>query len=127
MRISWRDGLAAVVVAAIVVPYVGYLIAGSMPFVEDPRGMAAIGLLGGIAAALVLGRGGFRGFWGHVAAVIGGFVLATGFATLIWAETGVLAEVLLAVFVGGIVVTWLVAELVDTGVLADHGQQAMAR
>lgn len=127
MRISWRDGLAAVVVAAIVVPYVGYLVAGRMPFVEDPRGMAAIGLLGGVAAALVLGRGGFRGVWGHTAAAVGGFVLATGFATLIWAETGLLAEVLLAVFIGGIVVTWLVAELVDTGVLAGRERQAAHR
>lgn len=33
MRLTWKDGLATVLVAAIVVPYIGYLAQGSMPFI----------------------------------------------------------------------------------------------
>ena len=36
----------------------GYLVNGEMPFVKDPRGMSAVGLLLGQAAFLVLERGG---------------------------------------------------------------------
>ena len=115
MRVTWRDGIATLLVAAVVVPYVGYLINGTMPFIQDPRGMATTGLVLGLAAALVVGRAGFAGTWGRTAAVLGGLTGAVGLATLIWAEEGTLSEVLLAVFIGGIIVTWALAELVDTG------------
>ncbi|GAA4714477.1 hypothetical protein GCM10023215_67060 [Pseudonocardia yuanmonensis] len=45
------DPSAAVPIAAIVVPYVGYLVRGAMLFIQDPRGMAGTGLVLGIAAA----------------------------------------------------------------------------
>jgi hypothetical protein len=61
MRIGWRDGVATLLVAAIVVPYIGYLVRGSMPFVQDPRSMAATGLMLGLAAAAVVGREAERG------------------------------------------------------------------
>ena len=61
MKIGWRDGVATFLVAAIVVPYVGYLVRGSMPFIQDPRGMTATGLVLGLAAAAVVGPDAFRG------------------------------------------------------------------
>ncbi|RDI31983.1 hypothetical protein [Lentzea flaviverrucosa] len=51
MRLGVRDVVATVLVALIAIPYVGYLINGEMPFVEDPRGMTAIGLVLGVAAS----------------------------------------------------------------------------
>ena len=64
MKIGWRDGVATLLVSAVVVPYIGYLVKGSMPFIHDPRGMAATALVLGLAAAAVLGREAFRGTWG---------------------------------------------------------------
>jgi hypothetical protein len=55
MRLTWRDGAATLLVAAIAVPYIGYVINGSMPFIQDPTGMAGLGLLLGAAAAVIGG------------------------------------------------------------------------
>jgi hypothetical protein len=41
-HLTGRDAVATILVAAIAVPYIGYLINGSMPFVQDPTGMAGI-------------------------------------------------------------------------------------
>jgi len=57
MRLKIRDLVATILVAAIAVPYIGYLINGEMPFIKDPRGMSATGLVLGVAAYLVLRRG----------------------------------------------------------------------
>lgn len=51
MRLTKRDAFATVIVAAVVVPYVGYIVRGSMPFIEDPHGMAGVGLIGLLLAA----------------------------------------------------------------------------
>jgi hypothetical protein len=107
MRLTRKDVVATLLVAAIVVPYVGYLVWGDMPFIEDPRGMGAVGLILGIAAALVAGRAAFDPEPVHRAALGTGLVaLALGVAT-VWVET---SEVLLAVFVVAIVGTWILAE-----------------
>ena len=45
MTIKPRDWVATLLVAAIAVPYIGYLIRGEMPFIQDPRGMSATGLV----------------------------------------------------------------------------------
>lgn len=42
-KLTLRDILATLIVAAVVVPFIGYSVRGSMPFVHDPRGMAGIG------------------------------------------------------------------------------------
>ena len=51
MRLTLRDLVATILVAAVGVPYVGYLVNGEMPFIKDPRGMSAVGLVLGAAAA----------------------------------------------------------------------------
>jgi hypothetical protein len=56
MRFSIRDLFASVLVAATVVPYIGYLVNGSMPFIRDTRGVVGTGLVLGIAAFLVARR-----------------------------------------------------------------------
>ncbi|HZU71498.1 MAG TPA: hypothetical protein VE990_01885 [Acidimicrobiales bacterium] len=55
MGLAWRDGVATLLVAAIVVPYIGYLSWGSVPFIQDPTGMSAVGLILGAVAAYVGG------------------------------------------------------------------------
>jgi hypothetical protein len=124
MKIGWRDSVATLLVAAIVVPYIGYLVRGSMPFIQDPRGMAGTGLILGIAAAAVLGWDAFLGSWGAVAAVFAVASCLVGLVTVVWAEQGALSEGLLAVFIAAIAVTWALAELVHTGFMQAKGSSA---
>ena len=108
MRLTTKDVVATVLVAAVVVPYLGYLIAGEMPFIKDPRGMAATGLVLGLAAAIVVGRDAFTPRPLHRAALATGVVaFALGVAAL-WAET---SEVVLALFVVALVLTWGLGEV----------------
>ena len=58
--------------------------------------------------------------WGRVAAVLAGLTGVLGIITVIWGELGMLSEVLLAVFVFAVVLTWAWAELVRTGVLVEQ-------
>jgi hypothetical protein len=54
-RLSYRDGFAALLLAAVAIPYVGYLIRGEMPFIQDPVGMAAVGITGLVLSYLAWG------------------------------------------------------------------------
>jgi lysylphosphatidylglycerol synthetase-like protein (DUF2156 family) len=112
MTQTLRDAIGAVLVAAIAVPYAGYLINGEMPFIQDPRGMSAVALVLGAAAYLVIGRPVTshrleRVFVGVVAAVA-----VLGVVAFALAET-VAAEVLLAVFVVSVVIAF-------TALLVNH-------
>jgi hypothetical protein len=60
MTNTWRDVVATALVAVVVVFYVGYLAFGSMPLVEDVRGMAAVGLICGFASRRIGGREAFE-------------------------------------------------------------------
>jgi len=111
MRLRTRDLIATVLVAAIGIPYVGYLINGEMPFIKDPRGMAGLGLLLGIVAFLVMRSGDAFDRLGKTEAGLATLSLALGVVTLALAETAA-AEVLLAFFVASILVVWAV-ELMD--------------
>lgn len=108
MNATRRNVIATVLVLAIVVPYVGYLIAGEMPFIKDPRGMSATGLILGLAAALVVGRAAFDREPLHRAGLIAGVVaLGLGIASLAVGTS----ELLLALFIMSIVGTWVLGEL----------------
>lgn len=123
MRLTMRDLVATLLVAAIAVPYVGYLVNGEMPFVEDPRGMSAIGLVLGVAAFLVLRGGNAHDRVGTTENVLAGVALLLGIAALAFAEAA-FAEVLLAVFMGAILVVWL-AEMADhAGFVPGHHEAA---
>jgi hypothetical protein len=93
-----------------------------MPFIQDPRGMAATGLVLGLAAAAVAGRAAFRPEPMHRAALGTGVVaLALGIAALLVGTS----EVLLAVFIAAIVVTWALGEIARThGPVVSHRPMA---
>jgi NhaP-type Na+/H+ or K+/H+ antiporter len=111
MKLTLRDLIATVVVAAIGVPYIGYLLNGEMPFIKDPRGMSAVGLVLGAVAYLVLRSTNAHDRVGEVETVAVIVSLALGFAALVLAEAAA-ADVLLAVFMGSILVVWAF-ELID--------------
>lgn len=125
MKLKTKDLVATLLVAAIGVPYVGYLLNGEMPFVEDPRGMSAVGLGLGLAAFLVFEIGEPRDTADKVERGLMFAALALGAVTFALAETAA-AEVLLAFFMGAIFVAWA-AKLADhAGVLplAQHPTSA---
>ena len=115
MKLTRKDLAATVLVAAAVVPFVGYMAMGSMPFVQDPTGMAGLGLVLGLIAAAV-------GGWIAVGAgaLTRYTTVGVGLASLV---IGVLALVsenfldlavrqgLLIAFVATIFVLWAVATL----------------
>ena len=112
MRFTNRDATATLLVAAIVVPYVGYVIRGSMPFIEDPRGMAATGLILGVLAMTVWGRSLLASeATRSIVTVLAVMSFGLGIAAL-WAETD---EALLAGFVLSIVVVWAITMLAHSG------------
>ena len=114
MKFNYKDIVASLLVAAAVVPYIGYLIRGEMPLIQDPRGMAATGLILGLGAAAFAGRAMFApGMWHRVTLAIGVLTFVLGVAA-VWVET---SELLLAMFMIGIVVTWVLAELIHTRAL----------
>ena len=123
MKLNIRDGIATVLLAAILVPYVGYLAWGDVPFIQDPRGMSAVGLILGAAMFLTAGRFTWT-FAGKVEIGAGIVALAMGVIALLLAETGV-AELLLAVFMATIVVTWAVQMLHHAGLLSGSAPTAL--
>ena len=119
MKLRLQDLVATLLVVAIAVPYIGYLINGGMPFVEDARGMSAIGLFLGVAAYLIIRSGNAHDGVGLLENVVALVALALGVVALVFAEAA-FAEVLLAVFMGSIAVV-LVLELTDhAGLLPAH-------
>lgn len=118
-NLTLRDGLATLVVAAVITPFVGYSVRGTMPFLQDPRGMAGVGIVGGLLAVFVLGREAFgAGRFAQLAmgaAVLGvGFGVAALIAETIWW--------LLVPMVAGILVAWGLAVLHDGGYFVAPGR-----
>ena len=116
MRLTMRDLVATLLVAAIGVPYVGYLMNGEMPFVQDPRGMSAVGLILGAGAFLLVRGSNAKDRVGTTENVLAAIALVLGLVALAFAETAA-AEVLLAVFMGSILVVWAVKMADHIGVL----------
>jgi hypothetical protein len=119
MRLTLRDLAATLLMLAIAIPYVGYLVNGSMPYIEDARGVAAVGLLLGAIAFLVMRSGDELDRAGRTEAGIALVSLALGLLALALAETAA-AEVLLAVFMASILVVWAVEMLDHAGVVHWH-------
>lgn len=124
MRLTIRDLLATVLLAALGVYYVGYLLNGSMPFVQDARGMSAVGLVLGAAAFLVLRYGDPFDRYEKVTTAVAVGALALGLVALFLAETAS-AEWLLAAFMASILVVWAM-EIADHAGLVHHGSGAPA-
>jgi len=82
-----------------------------MPFIKDPRGMSATGLVLGVVAYLVIRKDDLFDRVGKAETALAAVSLVLGLVALGLAETAA-AEVLLAVFMGSILVVWAV-ELTD--------------
>lgn len=130
LRLTWKDALATVFVAAIVVPYVGYLTQGSMPFIQDPEGMAGVGLILGVAAAVI---GGWVAWpaatLGRIATAGAALVsLGLGIATLVTPDAlaATTREALLGAFIATIVALWALETLRHSGAVP-RGMQPPSR
>jgi hypothetical protein len=126
MRLKTRDLIATILVVAIAIPYIGYLINGDMPFIEDPRGMSATGLVLGIAAFLVVRSGDSFDQVGKAEVGLAGVSLALGVLALVFAEAAA-AELLLALFMGSIAIVWMVEMADHLGYLPGHHPAHLAR
>jgi hypothetical protein len=126
MRLRFKDLIATILFAAIAVPYLGYLINGEMPFIKDPRGMSATGLVLGVIAYLVMRRDDLFDRIGKAETALAAVSLVLGIVALALAETAA-AEVLLTVFMGSILLV-LAVELMDhAGILPGAGRQGGLR
>jgi hypothetical protein len=114
-KLTLRDILATLAVAAVVVPFIGYSVRGSMPFVHDPRGMAGVGLAGCLLTFAAFGRDALgTGAFEWLMVTLGMLTLGFGIAALI-AET---TWPLLVPMVTGLVIIWAAALLHDAGYIA---------
>jgi hypothetical protein len=136
MKLTWRDGLATLLFAAIAVPYAFYLYWGGISLIEDSAGNTTLGILdptgmAGLALAL-----------GIVAAFVGGWIaLADGLVTryvtaivgVVSLGLGVLAlvgenlfsstaawETVLGGFIASIVVLWGYAIVRHAGIVSEQ-------
>lgn len=117
-RMMVWDVLATLAVAAIAVPYVGYLVNGNAPFVQDARGMAAVGLiLGGAAFIFAWTATGGVGLSVYESG-LSLFTVALGVVAFLLAES-VASEQLLGAFLGAVALTWAV-------VIVHHGSEVGA-
>jgi hypothetical protein len=126
MRLKSKDLLASILFAAIAVPYAGYLINGEMPFIKDPRGMSATGLVLGVVAYLVIRREDLSDRVGKAETALAGVSLVLGVVAVALAETAV-AEVLLAVFMASILIVWAVELMDHAGILPGAGHRTGLR
>jgi hypothetical protein len=118
-----RDGIATALVAAIVVPYVGYLAWGEMPFIQDSFGMSGASLILGFAAFLAAGRISTATTLSKVELALAWSTLGIGVAAVALMKTGA-AEVALGVLVTMIVTTWTVEMLHHAGMIQDSSAPA---
>lgn len=123
MKLTWKDLVGTLLIAALAVAYLGYVIRGEMPFLEDPRGMAAAGLILAAVAYAVFARGDFFDRLRKVEAGVALVVLGLGVAALLLAETGA-AEVWLALFMGSVLVMWVVEMADHLGLMPGHHAHA---
>ena len=126
MRVKLKDLFATLLMAAIAVPYIGYLVRGEMPLIEDPRGMAGTGVFFGAVALFVMWRGDAFDWTGKAETAMAVVSLALGVAAYELSGTGA-ADVLLAVFMVSIALVWMVKLLDHTGVLHWHEPADAAR
>ena len=114
-KLTFRDMLATLIVAAAVVPFIGYSVRGSMPFVQDPRGMAGVGIVVCLLTFAAFGREGLgTGAFQRLMLTLGVLTLGFGIAALI-VET---SWALLVPMAAGLVIIWASALLHDAGYLA---------
>ena len=113
-KLTGRDALATLIVLAAVIPFIGYSVRGTWPVVEDPSGMAGIGIVGALGAMWAFGRRAFgSGVYAATMTVLAAIAIGFGVGALI-AET---TWALLVPMVAGLAAVWLLGVLHDAGVL----------
>jgi hypothetical protein len=121
MKLTVRDAIATVLVAAVVVPYAGYLAWGSMPFIQDPEMMAAVALVFGLFAAAYGGWVVWSSGLALRLATTGLAVVSLGLGAMTLVSMDFLSTItrewLLAGFVATIVALWAVAILRHAGIV----------
>ena len=123
MRLTGKDGVATLLFVAIIVPYIGYLAWGSVPFIQDNTGMAGLALILGVVAAVVgrwiaLGEGTVVRY---LTAGIG--IVSLGLGILALVGENVFNDVtvwnsVLAGFIGTIAVLWAFAIARHAGLIS---------
>jgi len=126
MRLRFKDLIATILFAAVAVPYVGYLINGEMPFIKDPRGMSATGLVLGVVGYLVMRRDDLFDRIGKAETALAAVSLVLGLVVLALAESAA-AEVLLAVFMVSILIVYAVELMDHAGILPGAGHRGGLR
>lgn len=118
-RLTVRDHVATALVAVVIVPYLVHLAWDEAPLLQEPRGLAGLGLVLGFSAFVII-RGADILDWTGLAEV--GLALASlalGLAALVLSGTTA-AEALLAAFMVSILVVWSVEILDHAGLLPRH-------
>ncbi len=95
-HLTWRDGAATLLVAALVAAYAGWLVLGSMPLVHSAGDVAAIAFIFGFAACLVAARPDAMSL--RLAALTGVLLVGLGIAALV-SENGAVLAVFVALTV----------------------------
>ena len=116
MRFHLKDLIATLLIGAVAVPYIGYLLRGEMPPIEDAHGMAGTALVFGAVACLVMWRGDPWDRTGKGETALAVVSLGLGLAAFELSETAA-ADLLLAVFMVSLVLVWLVKVSDHTGLL----------
>jgi hypothetical protein len=110
MRLTWKDAVSTVFMAAIVVIYVAFLNSTTAWLISSARGAAAavlvLGIVGGCGMSAVAEQYQDKQAWAYTsfASVLGGTALVAGVIALITAST-----VALAILVVATLALWLVA------------------
>ena len=128
MKLTVRDLIASVLVGVIVATYVGSLLSGGLPFAGDAQHMAALGVVLGVVAFLMVRNEDYsaradRADLAETGLAAGSVVL--GLLTLVFAQSAV-AGLLLAAFMASILVVWAVDMLDQYGAVHWHGHPALA-
>ena len=125
-KLTMRDWIGTGILVAIAVAYVGYLVNGSMPWIEDGRGMAAVGLLLGALAFVVIRTGDELDSAGKVETGLAmGSLLLGVLAIAVAGSTG--AQVVLALFMLSILAVWAVEVVDHAGLTGWHDKADMSR
>ncbi len=109
MRLTWRDAVSTVFMAAIVIIYISFLNSTTAWLISSARGTAGavliLGMVGGCGMSIGRDQDQARAYT-SVAGVIGAVALVSGVLALITAST-----VALAILVAATLTLWLVATL----------------
>ena len=110
MKLTWKDAVSTVFIAAIVVIYIAFLNATTAWLISSARGTAAavlvLGIVGGCSMSAAAAQYQGRQTWAYTsfASVLGATALVAGVIALITAST-----VALAILVVATLALWLVA------------------